>query len=625
MNPNLANAFVAGAVALAIFFYGGPTQLFLLGVISVMLMALGVSLFSNFSNGMLSWSRIHSGLLVWTILLLLNFQLSESPDVSLPMLWVFLVMHIAVLLLSQMDDQHWSKLQILLAIPLAYSAIWGIAEFLGTTGRASGPVADPNTWAGGLNLSFFLFAAAYYIAPKRWVPVLFILLGVLATASFMSYSRVGLLVFGAALVFSSLIALSNPRWRKKSVALLIICAVSFASVQLIRPMQAATNNTEGFTLRTQAYGWTVRFAQWQSALNQAADYPILSSGLATFGQLYPQYRTLDDDSTAGFFVHNDYLQLLAEVGPVSILMVATFIGFLLWQLYLAVRRLVFDRSRGDPNLEIQVLLLVVAIGTVLVHAIMNFTIYNLLNQLLIGCALARLIYLRRLSKTISLEGIRPGLMKFVTVLVIGFSLAVQYADAVTRDLVYRGGIIPLDRSNPNHKVVVFDILSTIRSFRSGSASNRFAMATFYRSSFDEQPMDNLLVRESLAIATALEYQSGLELNPRYDDIRGFFADFLIENPWLSIVEEIYQTPERLYREGLDLTPLRLRARVSLARYLNQQGREDEAYDVLLSGVGRERMRYPEFRSWRVAWQSELRQAATKRGDQATLASLLDSL
>ena len=149
MNPNLANAFVAGAVALAIFFYGGPTQLFLLGVISVMLMALGVSLFSNFSNGMLSWSRIHSGLLVWTILLLLNFQLSESPDVSLPMLWVFLVMPIAVLLLSQMDDQHWSKLQILLAIPLAYSAIWGIAEFLGTTGRASGPVADPNTWAGG--------------------------------------------------------------------------------------------------------------------------------------------------------------------------------------------------------------------------------------------------------------------------------------------------------------------------------------------------------------------------------------------------------------------------------------------------------------------------------------------
>ena len=147
------------------------------------------------------------------------------------------------------------------------------------------------------------------------MPVLFILLGVLATASFMSYSRVGLLVFGAALVFSSLIALSNPRWRKKSVALLIICAVSFASVQLIRPMQAATNNTEGFTLRTQAYGWTVRFAQWQSALNQAADYPILGSGLATFGQLYPQYRTLDDDSTAGFFVHNDYLQLLAEVGP----------------------------------------------------------------------------------------------------------------------------------------------------------------------------------------------------------------------------------------------------------------------------------------------------------------------
>ena len=621
LNPTLSNAIVAGAVAFGTFFYGGPSQLFLLGVVSLMLLGLWVTLFTSFSKGQIAWSKLHTGLFVWTLLLVVNFQFSVSADNSRTMLWVFLVGPIAVMLLDQMSDRYWFRLLLFLSLSLLFSAFWGVLEFFSTTGRASGPVEDPNSWASGLNLGFFMLASAYFVAPKRWLPILLATLALLSIASFMSYSRVGIIVFGAALLFVSVIVIFNPGLRGRAAALLMVCLLSFASIQFMRPLQTATNNTEGYTLSTEAYGWTVRFAQWNSALAQSADYPVLGSGLGTFGQLYPQYRSLDDESTAGFFVHNDYLQLLAEAGPLALLLIAVFIGFLLWQMLTAARQLLIRPQAKESDFALQVLLLVVAIGTVLVHALMNFTLYNVLNQLLIGCALARILWLRGFGFELSLTGIRPVLLKSITALVVVFSLAVLYSDAITRDLVYRGGIIPLDRSDPNDRIFVFEILSSIRSFRSNSATNRFAMATFYRSSFDEQPLSNAPARQSLAIATALEYQSGLELNPRVDDIRGYFAEFLIANPWLMDEQEIYQTPERLYREGLSITPLRLRPRVSLARYLNRLDRQDEAYDVLLSGMDVTLMRYPQYRHWRLAWQAELRKAATEKGDSETLAEL----
>ena len=627
LSERSSQALVVLSVCLGVFFYGGPTQLLQLGVLSFLFLGLVISIFSSLSKGKLIWSHLHTGLLIYSLMLISNLFTSILSDNSRLVVPVFLFAPIVILLLGRLDRQSWDRLLIFLALPLGLSASWGVYEFLTTTGRASGPVLDPNSWASSINLGFFLFSSVWFIASRRIAPVLLVLLTLLATASFMSYSRVGLVIFFAGLLFLVLLALSQSAWRRRVVVLLLVCVTSFSIVQITRPSEGATKNTEGYTLNAEAYGWTVRIAQWKSALRQYTDYPLVGSGLGTFKVLYPQYRSLNDHSTAGNYVHNDYLQLLAESGPLILVVVIMLISFLLMRLMASVRVLLFDREAERTELQrhLELVILIVAIGSVFVHALMNFSFYMLLNQLLMACVLARIIWLSQITYEVSLARIRPGLAKALTLLLVTYVLAVNYADAISHDLVYRSGVLPFDRHDPDDQLQVFEILTQIRGFRSDSAANRFAMATFYRTSFDEQPLTNESGRRSLAIVASLEYQSGLALNPYASDVRGFFATFLSENDWLQSVGEIVQTPESLLQEGIELTPLRLQPRVVYARYLIEQGRESDAYEVLKAGLPNSRLKYSNYEYWRLEWQRMLHRQAEAKGDRETLRLLLSGM
>jgi O-antigen ligase len=625
---------LALAVCFAVFFHGGNTQLFQVGAISCLVIGGLLTLLRGLEQGRLQWSKLHWGLLVYVALLVLNLFTSVFPENSRITLWAFLAMPLALFILSQLmtssspvtPDQAtpWHPLLKFLLAPLLVSAVWGIGEFLTLGGRASGPGADPNSWASVLNLAFFVFAPAYLFAPKRYVLPLLVVLLVFAVASFMSYSRVGLVIFFAGLFSTSVLACAFKSLRVRAMSLLLLCVMSFASVQWLQDIETATRNDEGYTLNAEAYGWTVRFAQWDSAVRQYADYPLTGSGLGTFKVLYPQYRTLADATTAGNYVHNDYLQLLAEAGPLLVLALVLFLGFLMVQLLLCVRRVFITGNDEQNRRDLEAAVLIIAIGSVFVHGLMNFTFYLLLTQVLIGCALARLLWLLDLLQPRSIGGQQKSVAQVAAVLLAAYVLLTTYADAVSHDLVYRGGVIPLDRHDPDDQLKVFEILSTIRTFRGDSSTNRFAMATFYRTSFDDQPVVNVDGRRSLAIAASLEYQAGLELNPYADDVRGFFADFLLQNPWLGEVPEIYQSPELLLRGGLALTPIRIQAHVRLANYLELVGRDDEAYEILKAGLRWSPLKYNNYRDWRWQLRSMLFVRAQARQDEVTLQALLKS-
>lgn len=624
MSNHSSQALVAVSVCLAIFYYGGPTQLLQLGVLTCLLFGFGLKVFSALNRGVITWSKLHTGLLLYSLIIISNLFTSILVDNSRLVATLFLFLPIIVLMLDKQTGEAWVRLLKYLAMPIALSAVWGIAEFVTTAGRASGPVLDPNSWASSMNLAFFVFVSLMFAVERRWILPVFVLLTLLATASFMSYSRVGLVIFFAGLLFVVSISLTNSEWRKRAVALLLVCVTSFVAVQASRSSETATNNTEGYTLNAEAYGWTVRFAQWRSALEQYQDYPVFGSGLGTFKVLYPQYRSLEDHSTAGNYVHNDYLQVLAEAGPLVFLLVVALIAFLSFRMLLSVRMLLFDRD-GDALRHLELVVLIVALGSVFVHALMNFSFYMLLNQLLMACVLTRVIYLTGLSYDVSLSAVRPMLAKVGCLMLVVYALLTNYADAISHDLVYRGGVLPLDRHDPEDQLKVFEILTTIRAFRSDSAANRFAMATFYRASFDDQPLVNEVGRRSLAIATALEYQSGLEVNPYAYDVRGYYADFLLQNTWLQDLAEIDQTPDQLYEQGLALTPLRLRPRVVLAVHLLQTERSDQAYEVLKGGLPYVGLKYDNYQYWRMELLKLLLREAKIRNDRETLEMLLSSI
>src|SRR4029453_15915050 len=63
-----------------------------------------------------------------------------------------------------------------------------------------------------------------------------------------------------------------------------------------------------------AMGTTIRLDLLRSAWEMFVDHPLTGGGLFCFGQMYGWYRAPSEQLTTGLFVHNDYLQFLAEGG-----------------------------------------------------------------------------------------------------------------------------------------------------------------------------------------------------------------------------------------------------------------------------------------------------------------------
>ena len=63
----------------------------------------------------------------------------------------------------------------------------------------------------------------------------------------------------------------------------------------------------------------------------------------------------------------------------------------------------------------------------------------------------------------------------------------------------------------------------------------------------------------------------------------------------------------------------------LAEYLQEQGRDDEAYEVLKAALVWWPMRYDDYRIWRTQLHTKLLGMAKRRGDKQTLRLLLDKV
>lgn len=125
------------------------------------------------------------------------------------------------------------------------------------------------------------------------------------------------------------------------------------------------------------------------------------------------------------------------------------------------------------------------------------------------------------------------------------------------------------------------------------------------------------------MATALEYQAGLELNPYHDRARQYFAEFLEQNPWLQENVEIRATPERLYRQGIELYPVYVDSYLLYADYLERQGRDDEAYRLLVDkALPWTNLRHGEYYTARHALLKRVLHGAKARNDTAVLEAIL---
>lgn len=280
----------------------------------------------------------------------------------------------------------WRSTQIFFGLIGCLAAIWGITQ-VAAQGyhRATGPLADPNTYGCLMNLFWFpLFASFVTTKNNRTLQLCGFALSVIHLALMMSGSRAASLIW--LLLCVILVALCWNSITGKRLA--FICAMAsgnyfiysiFSGHLTLSSYEAAFD-----VLQTTQASESPRFLMWQSTIRMWLDAPWFGSGLGSWNYLYPMYRIPDETGTAGYYAHNDYLQLLQEGGVFTLLI---FVGVLGWMGAYSIKALA--RMSSDAE-RIESMCIVAGIAAATLHALVNFTFYLIYIGALTGIYLGRL-------------------------------------------------------------------------------------------------------------------------------------------------------------------------------------------------------------------------------------------
>jgi len=302
-------------------------------------------------------------------------------------------------------------------IVLAVAALW---QLLVLGDDPAGTFRTRNSLATLLNMLAFLLLADVLRAsgPQRGRAAtgLFILLvtvGVIQSRGAWLGLAIGLIL----LLIIDLRRDSLRRWR--------LPAAVFAAAFLVALAISASHPVSGTDVLARAAslgnvpdaGYT-RFLIWEPAWRLFLQHPWLGTGIGTYFMVIPPW--LDPaDTSAHFYVHNDYLQLLVETG------IPGLVAFLL--IMLSALRLAYTglshRTRQDP-VRRELAATLAALVSLAVHSLFTFNLYIVPGTMLAGLLLARLHalasgYTGRVIQP--LKALRSPLFRVLLVIIVLFS------------------------------------------------------------------------------------------------------------------------------------------------------------------------------------------------------------
>lgn len=336
-----------------------------------------------------TWVRYPLSLWMFTYLVWLGIAVwwSTVPNASWLTAWVLAGLPVAYLAwgMTPNPDKVWSALRGVFLLAGPAFALWGLGQVVTGYGYGYpvGPLVDKNAFAALMNLFWFM-ASIHFIGRRdqKGIQVRLILpaLGLLliATTLFASESRGAILTWLLLMPFALWAGFRATRNKRALLSVLIIALAGYLGAANLLGLGIGhrTLNLE------QDASTSARLQLWKSAAEIAKDHPLTGTGWGTFVSQYPAYRDPRENTTAGFYAHNDYLQLAAEGGiPALVLMLGILAGLLL-QLK---RSLAFKEN--PRALEATGLLL--GSLALFIHAGVNFIFYFAFMNILAGLFAAR--------------------------------------------------------------------------------------------------------------------------------------------------------------------------------------------------------------------------------------------
>lgn len=340
-----------------------------------------------------AWRRypLSNWMLVYLAWLCIAVWWSVTPNTSWLTAWMLAGLPLAYLAwgMTPNPDRIWNVLRTTLLLAGPAFALWGLGQVITGYGNGQpvGPLVDKNAFAALMNLFWFM-ASVHFIGKihdrglywRMLLPVLGLLLIVMTL--FAAESRGATLTW---LLLMPVLLWAGYRDTRNKSALILVLAIALTGYLGAANLLGLNVSHRTLNLEQDA-STSARLQLWKSAAQMTRDHPITGTGWGTFTAQYPAYRDPRENTTAGRYAHNDYIQLAAEGGiPALILMLGILAGFLL-QLKRSMA------MKHNPHaLEATGLLL--AVLALFIHASLNFIFYFAFMNILAGLLAARAVQL----------------------------------------------------------------------------------------------------------------------------------------------------------------------------------------------------------------------------------------
>lgn len=522
----------------------------------------------------------------WTWLAL-SLSWSLAPSISVINFWWVgsLALVFWLYTLSPDRDVIWRHVAaVILVIGLAL-ALMGIYQVYVLEQHARSVFVTRNTHAAFLNLmalptsAFFLRANLDKVVERRHILLLGVALFVLFLSIFLTASRGASLSLGIGV--GLLIVLTIRSVPPRAIFMLLGLLISAYLVMKVSHGELS-ERIPNFMQDAP------RRLIWESSWNLLQASPWYGIGLGLFYLAYPPYRN-PQDSSGGFFAHNDYLQVWIETGFPGLMLLAAVLVATLWLFVRALRK---TGLRGHAHIEMTGLFC--GLAAVAAHSAVDFNLYILSIMMVSGLVLARFQSLAIRELKISSWLFRPsrfvGPQAFPLIGVLLTLMPVLYFAALGMANSYYEKGLALAREG---KLPEADLnLATAHRLTPSDDRMLLAHADLYRHAISLLPPGAREERKAL-------YEKALQLldqAERSNSLRGLTlvirGRIYQQNDGLA-GENGQETAAESFRHALALNPRLFQGRMDYASLLLRQNRKEEALQSLDEGVRYDYFNIPE--------------------------------
>lgn len=564
----------------ALLFKGPQIEFFSITQI-VLVIWLGWAVWRSYDHGIVfPKTALALCLTLFWLWLAVSLMWSQAPAISVINFWWVgsLVLVFWLYTLTPDRDLLWSHSAAILLLLGLVLALMGIYDALVFGRQVRSVFETRNTHAAFLNLialpasAYFLWLMTSKAVPRHYAGWLGAVLYLMFLSIFLSASRGASL--SLAIGMAVLIAVTARYVSRRGIALLLVlAAAAFLSTNIPQ------GGGEIERRLPELLHDSPRRLIWESSWHLLQASPWNGIGLGLYYLAYPRYRNPLDD-TAGFFAHNDYLQIWIETGWPGLLLLLTVLAATLW---------IFARAMGRPEIHdatrIEMSGLFCGLFAVAAHSVVDFNLYILSIMMTAGLMMGRLQELagRELHVTaIRLQPSRligkqayPVIVSLLVLLPLAYFTALGIANSYYGKALQQaqdGRLQEADRS-----------LAAAERLAPADDRVLIAHADLYRHTISLSPSDNDKGKRSLYEAALECLDQAQRANPLRGLTYAIRAKLYEENPALT-GEGGYGLAADSFRRALTLDPRLFQARTGYANLLLGHGEKQLALEVLDEGA-----------------------------------------